>query len=471
MSAMFAEATNDLTPRYGASGTAMVAWGETSVGALLTNIVAGKNLRCEERPPHAHERGVVKISAVTWGVFDPLASKTLPNDFEPPANTRIEVGDFLISRANTLDLVGSVVVVDQTPTNLFLSDKVLRLEMADQDKRWLLWFLRSPTGRQAIEGAATGNQLSMRNLSQSQLKSIRLPWPSAAERRRIVAKIDSLSGKSRRAREHLDHIPRLVEKYKQAVLAAAFRGELIGLSPQATSLPDEKCWELPMGWRWVSFSEAAVIASNLVKPNDIPDLPHIAPDNIEARTGRLLPFKTIKEDEVISPKHRFKPGQLLYSKIRPYLRKAVLIDFEGACSADMYPLSPREDVASYYLLYWLISEQFAAFTIEHEGRTVLPKINQHGLNCTWFPLAPLAAQIQIALRIRESFQWIDRLAAEATSARKLINQLDQAVLAKAFRGELVPQDPSDEPASVLLERIRADRATDSDAKAKRKKRG
>jgi len=52
--------------------------------------------------------------------------------------------------------------------------------------------------------------------------------------------------------------------------------------------------------------------------------------------------------------------------------------------------------------------------------------------------------------------WIDRLASEGTSARKLIDRLDQAVLAKAFRGELVPQDPADEPASVLLERIRAE---------------
>jgi type I restriction enzyme S subunit len=55
--------------------------------------------------------------------------------------------------------------------------------------------------------------------------------------------------------------------------------------------------------------------------------------------------------------------------------------------------------------------------------------------------------------------WIDRLASEATSARKLIDHIDQAVLAKAFQGELVPQDPADEPASVLLERIRAERAT------------
>ena len=62
-----------------------------------------------------------------------------------------------------------------------------------------------------------------------------------------------------------------------------------------------------------------------------------------------------------------------------------------------------------------------------------------------------------SLRAIAAFSWVDRLASETASARKLIDRLDQAVLAKAFRGELVPQDPNDEPASVLLEQIRADR--------------
>ena len=75
-------------------------------------------------------------------------------------------------------------------------------------------------------------------------------------------------------------------------------------------------------------------------------------------------------------------------------------------------------------------------------------------------------QQEIALRLGAAFRWIDRLASEGASARKLIDHLDQAVLTKAFRGELVPQDPNDEPASVLLERMRAERAV-SPAKAER----
>jgi type I restriction enzyme S subunit len=293
--------------------------------------------------------------------------------------------------------------------------------------------------------------------------------PPFLEQRRIVARIDSLSAKSRRAREQLDHIPRLVEKYKQAILAAAFRGELLGLSTVQTRMPHALCWDLPSGWHWAPFPEVATIASNLVKPESIPDLPHIAPDNVESGTGKLLEYRTIQEDGVISPKHRFKPGQIIYSKIRPYLRKAIIVDFDGACSADMYPLQPKANIHTRFLHYWLISEQFASFTVEHEGRTVLPKINQEGLNKTPFPLAPMDAQEELARRIRSSFAWIDRLASEAISARKLIDRLDQAVLAKAFRGELVPQDPRDEPAGVLLERIRAQHTEPSKPNRKRRR--
>jgi type I restriction enzyme S subunit len=88
----------------------------------------------------------------------------------------------------------------------------------------------------------------------------------------------------------------------------------------------------------------------------------------------------------------------------------------------------------------------------------MPKISGGILKALPVPVAGPQEQEEVVRLIDIAFAWIDRLAKEATSARKLIDHLDQAVLAKAFRGELVPQDPNDEPASVLLERIRAERA-------------
>jgi type I restriction enzyme S subunit len=94
-----------------------------------------------------------------------------------------------------------------------------------------------------------------------------------------------------------------------------------------------------------------------------------------------------------------------------------------------------------------------------------PSLSMGAIRSTPIAIPPLAEQGEIVRRIEIAFDWIDRLACETTSARKLVDRLDQAVLAKAFRGELVPQDPNDEPASVLLERIRAEREVRSSTKS------
>jgi type I restriction enzyme S subunit len=221
------ELTRDWRHTKGTKGD----WETRKVNDIISAIVAGKNLRCLERPPLATENGVVKVSAVTWGNFDPMASKTLPTDCAPPERTRINGGDFLISRANTLELVGAVVIVDRAPANLFLSDKILRLEMKQEHKPWLLWFLRSPKGRAAIETTATGNQLSMRNLSQDALRKIEVPWPSTEEISEIVRRIETaFTWLDRITVEHAN-ASRLLPKLDQAILTKAFRGELVPQDP------------------------------------------------------------------------------------------------------------------------------------------------------------------------------------------------------------------------------------------------
>lgn len=207
------------------------AGGTIELGSQLRAIEAGKNMRCEERPPRDGENGVVKVSAVTWGRFDDKQSKTLPEDFSPPEKSRINGGDLLISRANTLELVGAAVLVDHQPRDLFLSDKILRLVVPDEDKKWILWFLRSPHGRRQIEEMATGNQLSMRNISQDALRRIRMPYPGPqvrAERIRTLetafARADRLEAEAARARKLLDRL-------ESAILAKAFRGELMPQDP------------------------------------------------------------------------------------------------------------------------------------------------------------------------------------------------------------------------------------------------
>lgn len=283
---------------------------------------------------------------------------------------------------------------------------------------------------------------TIKHLPQVALQRIELPLPPASEQRRIVAKLDALTARLARARAELDRVPVLADHMRDQALEAAFQGTLVDGGTE--------------GWTTAAFFEAGEIASNLVDPATIADMPHIAPNHISSARPVLLPYRTIREDGVTSGKHRFFAGQILYSKIRPYLRKVVQVDFDGGCSADMYPINPR--CHPRYLLYWMLSPQFTWMATRHEGRTVLPKINQNALNSIPTPLAPHAAQAKIADALDVIFARADRLEAEAARARALLDRLEAAILGKAFRGELVPQDPDDEPASVLLDRIRARRA-------------
>jgi type I restriction enzyme, S subunit len=206
--------------------------------------------------------------------------------------------------------------------------------------------------------------------------------------------------------------------------------------------------ELPGGWAWAQFREVALIASDLVNPASWPNARHVAPNHIESGTGRLTGVSTVAADGVTSPKHRFREGQLLYSKIRPYLAKAVVAPYSGLCSADMYPIDSLVD--SRYLLHWMLSDDFTAFAAAHQGRSVLPKINQLALNTLPVPVAPVDEQRRIVAAIEEVFSKLDAGEAGLRTVRQLLKRMRVTILAAAVTGRLVPQDPTDTPGGKLL---------------------
>lgn len=221
---------------------------------------------------------------------------------------------------------------------------------------------------------------------------------------------------------------------------------------------------LPTGWSWTTFSTVARIAANLVDPADWSSLPHIAPDNIERDMGRLLPYRPVGEDGMKSAKHRFYPGQLLYSKIRPYLNKCVRVDFDGLCSADMYPLDPFIEPS--FLHQYMLTRQFVSAVSEAAGsRTVLPKTNQKQLANVPVPVAPQAEQRRIVGAIDSYVTRLDDAVADLERAQRNLKRYRSSVLKAAVEGRLVPTEADlaraegrdYEPASVLLDRILAER--------------
>ncbi len=207
---------------------------------------------------------------------------------------------------------------------------------------------------------------------------------------------------------------------------------------------------IPPTWEITQFGDVVEIESDLVDPATAPDAPHIAPNHIESWTGQLLPYTTVSIDGVTSPKHRFRPGQILYSKIRPYLAKAVLVDFSGLCSADMYPLTTELDVR--FLHRWILTDSFTSRVAQDQGRTVLPKVNQAALVKVPVPVPPLNEQKRIVAKIEELTARSRRAKEALDAVPPLLDKLRQSILAAAFRGDLTAdwraKNPNVEPADL-----------------------
>jgi len=159
-----------------------------SLGELLLGIEAGKSFKTTDMPARPDELAILKVSAVSWNKFQPQEAKSVEGDYRPDEKHRVKKGDLIISRANTIELIGAVVRVPEDYPLRLLSDKTLRL-VTKTDKvlpDYLLTVLKWPEARAHIESYATGTSDSMRNISQKTIRSIPIPLLSKDEQQAII---------------------------------------------------------------------------------------------------------------------------------------------------------------------------------------------------------------------------------------------------------------------------------------------
>ncbi|PSR18164.1 restriction endonuclease subunit S [filamentous cyanobacterium CCP3] len=194
------------------------SWEWIRFGTIIFDIEAGISPQCQKRPREIDEWGVIKISAVSWGKFNPSENKALPKSLDPRPEFEIKQGDFIMSRANTSFLVGRSVVVERPTRKLLLNDKTLRVYFSENiEKRFFNIYNNSFFARQYFANTGTGTSDSMKNITREQIRNLPVPLPPLAEQKCIVAKVDELM----KLCDQLEESLRQQQRWAKALAASA----------------------------------------------------------------------------------------------------------------------------------------------------------------------------------------------------------------------------------------------------------
>ncbi|MEM5471476.1 restriction endonuclease subunit S [Hoeflea sp. AS60] len=357
-------------------------------------------------------------------------------------------------------------------------------------RKYLIW------SKPYLESLASGT--TFLELSGSKLAEASFPLPPLAEQKRIVAKLDALATKSARARTDLARIDTLVTRYKQAVLRSAYKGKLTSdwrservqlesaaqlidrtpepKQPRGGRIATETVIQgkaalsvnppnvpAPPYWSWVNLNRVARQETGHTPSRSHPewwdgDVPWIGIKDAGAHHGQTIfeTFQTTNEDGLANSAARLLPEGTVCLSRTASVGYVTMLGKPMATSQDFVTWTCTEALSPKFLMYALMAE---GDDIRDFGKgTTHTTIYFPEVRAMHICLAPLDEQHEIVRCIESAFQKIDRLAADAKRALELVRKLDEAILAKAFKGQLVPQDPNDEPASILLEHIKAERA-------------
>ncbi len=282
------------------------------------------------------------------------------------------------------------------------------------DRRFLLYFLSTVSAQDLVQDHAYPS------LNLPLIAGIPVLLPPLPEQHRIVAILDEafdgIATAKGNAEKNLQNARALFESYLQKVFT-----------------------ELGEGWVEKRLGDVCAITSTLVDPrkNEFVDLTHVGAGNIESQTGAFANLKTAREEGLISGKYLFDESMVLYSKIRPYLMKVARSNFQGLCSADIYPLAPLpNEITRDYLFYLLLSKPFTDYAILGSARAGMPKVNREHLfeYRTWLP--SVKQQTEIVAQLGALHNETCRLKPIHQKKLSALDDLKKTILHQAFSGQL-----------------------------------
>jgi len=445
-------------------------WAEAPIVELLAPLSDGRIIHQGWSPqcaqgtsPNCDVWGVLKTTSIQNGRFLPEHNKLLPDALEPRILLEVHEGDILLTCAGPRIRCGVPCLVRSTRPKLIISGKMYRMRAMEPDveSRFVEAMLRAPVTQDAIDGIKTGMSESGMNLTHARFAKLEIPVPPTNEQKRIANKLDAVLARVNACLDHLDRIPAILKRFRQSVVSAATDGLLTSdwrmrnygntdRSITSTTLV-EQCFQN----RVITYG---VIKLGDETPQGVPCLRTSNVRWLRIDTEGMKRIAQALSNEY--PRTVLQGGEVLVNVRGTLGGVAVatsdMIGWNVSREVAVVPVD-KSKVNPQFLALWIGAERSQGWLRGVEKGVAYTGINIEDLRTLPLEFPSLEEQTEIVRRVESLITYADRLEARYNAARAQAEKLTPATLAKAFRGELVPQDPNDEPASELLERIRAQR--------------
>jgi type I restriction enzyme S subunit len=419
----------------------------------------------QSRPKLEEEFRYIDISSIDRDTKQILDPKQLLGENAPSRARRVvSVSDVLVSM--TRPNLNAVAMVPLELDGQIASTGLHVLRPVLIDARWLFYLVRSDDFISTMSTLAKG--VVYPAIRSKYIRTYEIPLAPLNEQKRIADKLDTLVARIDACRARLEHVRVILKHFREAVLVSAVSGQLVrNLKDEIINPP-----LLPLS-QVIDHLKTGPFGSALHKYDYVLNgVPVINPTHII--NGRIVPSsnKTVSDSKAQElDKFRFLRGDIVLARRGIMGRCAVIGDKEEGwlCGSGSMIIRPNELVLPEFLHIFLSSLSTVNFLTSNAVGSTMTNLNQRILLKLSIPVPSITTQHKIVERVKALLTYAGHLEARLQKALVQVERLTPALLDKAFRGELVPQDPNDEPASVLLERIRAERAMQPD-KPKRTRR-
>jgi len=416
-------------------------WVECSLGEILTAKKGKKPSSVITEP---------KVGYVPYILIDEMEGKPIRTYTNDPKVSIIDETEVLLVWDGSIGKCGSGMkgAIGSTLVGLKALDKI--------QTKFLEYTIRLQNN--FIKETSTGSGLQ--HINKDFFEICKIPLPPLLEQHRIVSKLDAVMQKVENNKQRLEKIPKLLKRFRQSVLAAAVSGKLTEDWREKNGIDDE--------WKEKTLSECGEITGGITinSKRELLQLkmPYLRVGNVYSNEIKLDEVKNIGVLDKEVKRALLKTGDLLIVEGNGSPDQIGRVaQWKGEienCLHQNHLIKFRQNNFSEarYLLYYLLSfqgrEQIEEASKSTSGLYTLSITKVSNLNIA---LPPLEEQKEIVSRVEQLFALADKLEARYSKAKTMLDKLPQSILAKAFRGELVAQDPNDEPASVLLERIKKEK--------------